>query len=695
MANVFIDEAVMASLASLLREFTESENKYFPADMPPAFRVLLEAGSGGSEDGPVLVATEIFQNGVFVPGEGIDGYNMVTVNVPTSGAIETGIVVNQIDTSGNWVDVIVYGEVPANLFKGNTALKKVVLTSATSVPVNAFDGCTALTSVTLSGTTKTIGNYAFRNCTSLAAIDIPAGVTSIGNYAFYGCTALTSVTIPGSVTSIGTYAFYNDTALASVVLNEGLKTIDDRAFQNCTSLVEVDLPDGLTTIGDSAFYLASITEITIPSSVTKIENYAFGETPLERVYWNPVSLSSVGSYSYPIFAKCAKLTDFIFADGVTVVPANVLCMCTGLKTISFPDSVKTINGDAFQKCTALETAVIPAGVTTVGVHAFTECTALKTVYWNPVSISAVGSSSYPPFNKCSALTDFIIGENVTVLPERLLQGCTGLVNIVIPDNVKTVGASAFYNCTNLLAVQVGTSNNCAVTSIGKNAFNSCANLTDITIHRPTDAVPGSPWGATNATVSWVFEVDLSLLQEVEYIESDGTSWIGSDVFAQSGMTVTMDAQYLSTANSQALYGGKDSSSSNRLSLYYYRNSELYFYFGSSGYSYTKTVTIADRHTYKSIDNILYVDDVQAISATAATFTGAQKIAIFACNTGGTIEQYASARLYSMQFEKDGVLIRDFVPAKCGDLVGLYDRVGQKFYANCGAGTLVAGPAIEE
>lgn len=53
-----------------------------------------------------------------------------------------------------------------------------------------------------------------------------------------------------------------------------------------------------------------------------------------------------------------------------------------------------------------------------------------------------------------------------------------------------------------------------------------------------------------------------------------------------------------------------------------------------------------------------------------------------------------AKLYSCQIEKGGTLVRDFVPCTnpSGE-AGLYDLVGNQFYANTRTGTLTAGPAV--
>ena len=86
----------------------------------------------------------------------------------------------------------------------------------TSIGDSAFYGCTSLTNVTIPDSATSIGDSAFYGCDSLASATIGNGVTSIGGYAFSYCFSLTSITIPDSVTNIPDGAFSGCTSLTSV-----------------------------------------------------------------------------------------------------------------------------------------------------------------------------------------------------------------------------------------------------------------------------------------------------------------------------------------------------------------------------------------------------------------------------------------------------------------------------------------------
>ncbi len=74
-------------------------------------------------------------------------------------------------------------------------------------------------------------------------------------------------------------AFYQDINLSEYDIEEGITQIGEFAFAR-SGLRSVDIPEGVTSIGYGAFYHCdSLKEVTIPSTVTEIEPYAFEKTP--------------------------------------------------------------------------------------------------------------------------------------------------------------------------------------------------------------------------------------------------------------------------------------------------------------------------------------------------------------------------------------------------------------------------------
>ena len=69
--------------------------------------------------------------------------------------------------------------------------------------------------------------------------------------------------------------------------------------------------------------------------------------------------------------------------------------------------------------------------------------------------------------------------------------------------------------------------------------------------------------------------------------------------------------------------------------------------------------------------------------------------MFAYNTANSASLHSAARIYSCKIYDNGVLVRDFVPAKgnTSGSIGLYDFVEGKFYPNAGTGAFSYGSDI--
>ena len=188
--------------------------------------------------------------------------------------------------------------------------------SVTSIGDSAFFDCSSLTSLTIPNNVTSIGNYAFYRCSGLTSVSIPNSVTSIGEIAFAYCSGLTSVTIPNSVTYIGSYAFYDCSGLTSIDVASGNTHYSsiDGVLYNYAQDTLIKCPDAKTSV-------------TIPNSVTSIEDEAF---------------------SY-----CSGLTSVTIPNSVTSIGAWAFADCSGLTSVSIPNSVTSINQGAFYGCSGL------------------------------------------------------------------------------------------------------------------------------------------------------------------------------------------------------------------------------------------------------------------------------------------------------------------------------------------------------
>ncbi|MDD6564613.1 MAG: leucine-rich repeat protein [Clostridiales bacterium] len=345
-------------------------------------------------------------------------------------------------------------------------IKNVIIEKGvTSIGRAAFCECEELVDVTIPKGITIIGINAFSYCYELANVDIPEGVTDIGEYAFSYCDKLTSIVIPDSITSIDDGAFFR-TSIKNIYITDISKwcminfahmesnpiRATTNIYLNNELVTELIIPDGTTSIGDYTFYkCASLTGIEIPSSVTSIGNGAF--------------------------YNCVNLTSIEIPSSVISIGSNAFCYCSGLSSIIINEGTQEIARSAFDNCSKLKSINLPSTLTSdivgtggnmSGINKFLKgCSQLLNITVsdsNPV-YSSVGGILYNKDKSIliacpEAKTECTIQTGVTNISQAAFAYCNKLTNIKIPSTVETIGAFAFYECSNILDIYYFASQEC-------------------------------------------------------------------------------------------------------------------------------------------------------------------------------------------------------------------------------------------
>lgn len=226
------------------------------------------------------------------------------------------------------------------------------LPNLTTLGLNAFTK-TGITKVkNLGGITSLGGNAAasygtFGNCPNLTEITLPATLTSTGNYNIQKCTALKRVIIESSATpaglTIGTSCFDGDTALESITGLERVTSIANFSFRNTTSLAQdINMPM-LTSISGAPFFGSGITSVSSLGSIT--------------------NLPGGNNASSGAFRNCSSLTDVTLPSTLTTIGGSVFGGCTGIELLTvLATTPPTVQANTFTGAeTNLTTLFVPVG----------------------------------------------------------------------------------------------------------------------------------------------------------------------------------------------------------------------------------------------------------------------------------------------------------------------------------------------
>ena len=339
-------------------------------------------------------------------------------------------------------------------FEDCTALQKFTMPSnVVVIGTRAFYNCSSLSGmVTVPEGIKSIGASMFENCSSLTGITIPLSATSVEESAFSGCNSLATVYYGGGsesewnainfgngnskLTDAKRY-YYSEELPSSKDTHwhyvDGVPTVwnispEDFAYEDIDeTTVRVTRYNGqetsiaipaktkegkvVTEIGNTngsasspAFYLGPATKITIPNSVTKINQYAFisnSYNPNKKIK----SVTFAADSNLETIEQSAfyytSLENITLPKSVTSIGESAFRECQYLANVAFEEGskLKTIETYAFYH-SPLYSIVIPSSVENIGDHAFyyDMVSAVGYIYYGGASISdwqniTIGSSN--------------------------------------------------------------------------------------------------------------------------------------------------------------------------------------------------------------------------------------------------------------------------------------------------------------
>ncbi len=332
-----------------------------------------------------------------------------------------------------------------NAFKNNTTVKSVVFNwGARIIGQSSFSGCTNLTEVHLSSSVARIDASAFAGCTSLQKV-----YYSSFDFPSLSCQATSWPSNSGMTLYISPLSVKTESEwLAATGWNKFSSAV--KSGDAC----DYNLQDG----GQYAVGSTDADGVDVLRYLTLVGYKKPSRTP----GYDPTEDGTV-------YKPESNISDGGIRFHFTTIGARALKNMTALKTIDLTNAIflTTINSEAFMGCSALTTLTIPKSVNSLAWNFINGCTSLGAVTIDSENQTFANYSSFGdvyskdlrsllrvPEGRTGAMN--YPSELITVWSSAHLN-CSQITRAPLPYGVKTIGASAFYGCSNLKEIMIPSS----------------------------------------------------------------------------------------------------------------------------------------------------------------------------------------------------------------------------------------------
>lgn len=353
------------------------------------------------------------------------------------------------------------------------------------------------------------------------------------------------------VRAIGDEAFMY-TTIDSLTLPKSLRTIGDRAFLGLSAeslITKIEIPEGVTSIGEESFYyIPSVKEIVIPSTLKEIGTKAFGlSTSLARItisddnkYFTTASniLYTKDMTELVYYPEAIKSTSYDMPNTITKVRANALYGNQNLTSISLSSSLKEVERRGL--AALFNVTSLPLHKTqleTIGELAFSENTSVTAIIL-PETVKTLGAGA---FYKNSSLQSFTFRADYEELPDEFFSNCPKLTAVDLPKSLKSIGKSAFYGCSSLTRITIPN----GVATIGEAAFSACTGLKTVTLPSSLTAIAPRIFSYCRGLTTLSFPSGITEIGESAF---SGCSGLSALDLKDTKVTAIGDTAFLSCSN---------------------------------------------------------------------------------------------------------------------------------------------------
>lgn len=509
-----IDLSIMDDIANAINLKLSSSGTMTPSQMASNINSIPTGGS--STLGPGVFTS----NGSYSAAQDqLDGYNTVTISVPTTSLSQLSVNLNgnytapsgysydevtvdvaipilstlSVSSNGNYLapSGTAYNYVDVDV-QPTLSLATFINNGEYPVP-SGYDGYGTVT-VSVPGApvlgSKTISINGVYSASSdnfdgydVVTVDVSSG---IGEYYFYSdgidvTATVDDVNLTNSSSTTNFYDTYESVHINTLTINAGTST----SLSNFNKNPKKQLYFKKLVLGDGVKRADSFTgaeydtmrEFEVQTLTSFSGTYCRSCVDLVKATYNTSLNLTLNQYH---FADCRSLEIVNLPTTISIIPSHFCNGCYNLTEINVNEleNLTTISNNAFYYCRNIKDInfSILSNLTSIGNNTFTytKVSEVKSSF-----LTTIGTSA---FSECKDLISIDI-PNVDNLGTNVFEDCKNLISVTLCSSLSQIPNYTFQSCTNLKELDLSYLSNC--TQIGTNSMKDCYKLSTVLLPSAT------------------------------------------------------------------------------------------------------------------------------------------------------------------------------------------------------------------
>ena len=447
-------------------------------------------------------------NNTYYPGQGVDGFSQVIVDVPQSvtGYTEKEITeetyaIYNLSNSASFVHRNVFegdldlltvnlpnaSYVGSEAFKMCSNLTRVDMATCTFIYDQGFSTCSSLSQVSMPELVSVQANV-FANCRSLEFVDFPKLSSVNGGSVFTQCWNISYASLPEMVTL--TNGFFVACSNMTSVYIPKCKYLQMNVFNGCWKLQDIDMTNFISiengTFGNCRMLSQAILTNCISFGTGVFQNcsvfelLSFGNNYQRYTYNNTLTSTKIASGSGSIYVPSYNYSWYITANGWSSLASMFVSYEVESVPLNYSDGVVYGNTSYLDKSFTSFLGVSYLDVIELNLPECSDILYQDNKY--PIkSCSNLQSFTAP----ISSINNAYLGNMsklqtvnlpfCTYIDNQAFVNCSSMTYISIPV-CEYISKSAFTNCINLLSVDLP-----VCSYLNDFAFNKCQSLSQVSL----------------------------------------------------------------------------------------------------------------------------------------------------------------------------------------------------------------------